>query len=64
MDAKKRKRLEAAGFRIGSAAEFLDLTPEESALIEMRLALSRALRSRREAAGLTQGGLARRSGVR
>lgn len=62
MDAKKRKRLEADGFRVGSAAEFLELAPEESALLEMRLALSRALRGRREAAGLTQAVLARRIG--
>lgn len=62
MDAKKRKRLEAAGFRVGSATEFLELAPEESALLAMRVALSRALRERREAAGLTQAALARRVG--
>jgi DNA-binding XRE family transcriptional regulator len=62
MDVKKRKRLEAAGFAVGSAAEFLDLAPEESALLEMRLALSRALRDRRERAALTQTTLARRIG--
>jgi DNA-binding XRE family transcriptional regulator len=62
MDAKKRKRLEAAGFAVGSAAEFLDLAPEEAALVEMRLALSRALRERRADAGLTQAALARRIG--
>jgi DNA-binding XRE family transcriptional regulator len=62
MDAKKRKRLEAAGFAVGSAAEFLDLAPEEAALVEMRLALSRALRERRADAGLTQAALARRTG--
>lgn len=62
MDAKKRKRLEAAGFAVGSAAEFLDLGPENAALVEMRLALSRALRERRTAAGLTQSVLARRIG--
>lgn len=62
MDAKKRKRLERAGFAVGSAAEFLDLSPEEAALVEMRLALSRALRERRTAGGLTQAALARRVG--
>lgn len=62
MDTKKRKRLEAAGFAVGSAAEFLELAPEEAALVEMRLALSRALRERRTAAGLTQAALARRVG--
>lgn len=62
MDAKKRKRLEAAGFAVGSAAEFLDLSPAEAALVDMRLALSAALRERRTAAGLTQAALARRVG--
>ena len=62
MDTKKRKQLERAGFSVGSAAEFLDLTPEESALVEMRLALSRALRERRAEARLTQTALARLTG--
>lgn len=62
MDAKKRKRLEAAGWSIGDAAAFLKLTPEEAALVEMRLALSRSLRERRLAAGLTQMALAKQLG--
>ena len=62
MDAKKRKQLERAGFAVGTAAEFLALTPEEAALVEMRLALSRTLRERRTEAGLTQAALARQTG--
>ena len=62
MDSKERKRLERAGFAVGSAAEFLGLSPEETALIEMRLALSRTLRERRSAVGLTQVALARLTG--
>jgi DNA-binding XRE family transcriptional regulator len=62
MDAKKRKHLEAAGWQVGSAAEFLKLTPEEAALVEMRVALSRSLKERRLAAGLTQIGLAKQLG--
>jgi DNA-binding XRE family transcriptional regulator len=62
MDAKKRKRLEAAGWSVGDAAAFLKLTPEEAALVEMRLALSRSLRERRLAAGLTQVALAKQLG--
>jgi hypothetical protein len=34
MTDEKKKRLEAAGFRVGTIAEFLDLTPEEQAKIE------------------------------
>lgn len=45
MDAKKRKRLEAAGWRVGTAAEFLKLTPAEATLMEMRVALSQTLKS-------------------
>ena len=37
MDATKRKRLEAVGFKVGSAAEFLCLKTEEEALVEMKL---------------------------
>ena len=38
MDAAKRKKLEAAGWRIGSAAEFLTLSEEEAAYVEVHLA--------------------------
>jgi ribosome-binding protein aMBF1 (putative translation factor) len=60
MDAKKRKRLEAAGWKTGSAADFLALSAEEAALVEMRLAVSRALRTRRRELGVTQAALARK----
>jgi ribosome-binding protein aMBF1 (putative translation factor) len=60
MNKTKRSRLEARGWRVGSAKDFLGLSPEEAALVETRLALSQALRSRRVARGLTQGELARR----
>ena len=62
MDARKRKRLETAGWQIGNAAEFLKLTPEEAALVEMRVALSRTLKERRLASGLTQARLAKQLG--
>ena len=59
MQVEKRKRLEAKGWKFGSAAEFLELTPEESALVEIKLALSRKLRERREKQ-MTQAELAKR----
>lgn len=62
MDARKRKRLKAAGWSVGDTKDFLQLTPEEVALIEMRLALSQALRERRREAGLTQTTLAKELG--
>ena len=60
MDTKKRERLEAAGFKVGSVAEFLGLTPEENALVEMKLALSADLRQRRKQQSLSQTELASR----
>lgn len=42
MDTIKRARLEAAGFKVGSPAEFLELTDEENSLVELRIALKLA----------------------
>jgi DNA-binding XRE family transcriptional regulator len=61
MKATKRRRLEAAGWRFGEAANFLELTPEESALVEIKLTLSQKLRERRQAR-MTQAELAERIG--
>lgn len=40
MDPRKKKRLARAGWSVGSAADFLGLSGEEAALVEMRLAPS------------------------
>jgi len=58
MKKAKRNSLEARGWRVGSAAEFLELSAEDAALVETKLALSGALRARREAKKLTQQQLA------
>ena len=47
MQETKRKKLEAAGWKVGDVDEFLGLSPEESAYIEMKIALSNTLRQRR-----------------
>ena len=60
MKNSKRARLEAHGWRVGSAAEFLELTPEEAAFIEMKLALSKCVRDRRTAQNVSQSVLAKR----
>lgn len=62
MDPAKQRRLEAAGWRVGTAAEFLKLSPEESAYVEMKFLLSRRLRDARLKEGLTQAELAERLG--
>jgi len=55
-----RAALEAHGWRVGSAADFLELSPAEAAFVETKLALSRSLRDRRIAEGLSQAALAER----
>ena len=51
---KHQKRLEAAGWRVGTVEEFLGLAAEETQLIEMKLALARSLRQRRQKAHVSQ----------
>ncbi|MEQ8752850.1 MAG: helix-turn-helix transcriptional regulator [Coleofasciculus sp. G1-WW12-02] len=60
MDAVKRQRLEAAGWRVGNAEDFLGLSPEEVAFIEMKLSLSKRLRELRLSQKLSQESLANR----
>lgn len=48
MDLAKRQRLEAAGWKIGTVAEFLELTPVESEIIELKLAISQELKEIRK----------------
>ena len=59
MKSAKRKKLEAAGWQIGTANQLLGLSKEEAELVELRLALARGLRQRREAKKLTQARLAK-----
>ena len=54
MDPKKRKRLEAAGWKAGSAEEFPGLSVVESALIELRLRLSDKLKRQRRSQKMSQ----------
>ena len=62
MDRRKQRRLQVQGWRIGSAADFLGLSVEEAALVEMKVRLSRAVKARRTALKLTQTALATRLG--
>ena len=63
MDKKKRTRLADAGWHVGSAAEFLHLSPEEELHLEIKLSLADALRARRAKLRLTQAQLAARLGT-
>ncbi len=58
MDKKKRKKLEEKGFRVGSTAEFLELSPEEEAYIDIRLDISNLVKTQRTNKGWTQEQLA------
>jgi|TARA_R100001143_G_C3359147_1_gene134454 ribosome-binding protein aMBF1 (putative translation factor) len=62
MDKKKRKQLEEKGFRVGSAADFLELTPEEETYIDIRLDISSLVKTQRAKRGWTQEQLARAIG--
>ena len=59
MDKRKKEKLAKKGWKVGSVAEFLDLSAEESAYIEMKLALSEKLKERRQRKKLTQAELAK-----
>ena len=54
MKQAKRAKLEAAGWSVGSAQDFLGLSDAESVMIDIRLALARALRTRRAAQRVSQ----------
>jgi predicted XRE-type DNA-binding protein len=59
MNKAKQKRLEKAGWKIGTVGDFLGLTPEESAYVELKLSLSKSLQKRRRQKKLTQEQFAR-----
>lgn len=58
MDKRKKAKLAKRGWKTGSVAEFLDLSAEEVAYVEMKLALSRELKQLRARKRLTQKQLA------
>jgi len=62
MKAEKRRKLESAGWNVGDAADFLQLTPGEAEFVEIKLALARRLRELREEHQWTQAEFARRVG--
>ena len=62
MDTAKIRRLQAAGWSVGAAGDFLELTPAEVSYIELRLNLADCFRRLRRQVGLTQTGAAARLG--
>jgi predicted XRE-type DNA-binding protein len=54
MNVRKRKALEAAGWKFGDAADFLEMSDEERQLLDARVELALAVRRQREARKLSQ----------
>ena len=54
MDATKRKAIEAVGWNVGDAADFLEMSDEERQLLDTRVELALAIRRQREALHLSQ----------
>ena len=60
MNKSKRKRLESRGWKAGTVQDFLGLSNEEAAYIELKLDLAKNLQRRRRTLKITQTGLAKR----
>lgn len=60
MDVTKRKRLEKAGWKVGTAEEFLNLSREEAAYVELKMHLSKTLLKRRQSLGMSQVAVAKK----
>ena len=58
MKSSKKSKLEAAGWKVGSASEFLDLSTEEASIVRLKIKLARAVRERRAQLAWTQQDLA------
>ncbi len=54
MRQSKRQKLESKGWKIGGAKDFLGVTADEAAYIELRLKLAEGLKARRHSRGVTQ----------
>jgi DNA-binding XRE family transcriptional regulator len=59
MNRAKKEKLTKAGWKSGSAAQFLHLTAEEELYVELKASLSQRLRQQRRKSHLTQQELAR-----
>jgi DNA-binding XRE family transcriptional regulator len=59
MQQSKRTALKKKGWRLGTAAEFLELSAEEVGVIELKLDLGHALKERRKKKRLTQAAFAK-----
>ncbi|MEE8277571.1 MAG: helix-turn-helix transcriptional regulator [Thermoanaerobaculia bacterium] len=54
LDSKKTARIKAMGGRVTTVEEWLDITPEEVAIIDMKIRLGEVLKARRKKKRLSQ----------
>jgi predicted XRE-type DNA-binding protein len=54
MNSRKRRSLEAAGWKLGDAADFLSMNEQEKQLLDARVELALAVRRQRLACNLSQ----------
>jgi ribosome-binding protein aMBF1 (putative translation factor) len=59
MRSSKQKKLETKGWKVGTTSEFLNLSPEEEAYIELKLSLCNTLKKMRSKKQLSQNDLAK-----
>lgn len=54
MDAAKKKSLEAAGWKVGDSAQFLEMSEDERQLLDVRVQLALAVRNQRRLQRMSQ----------
>ena len=62
MNASRKKRLQTSGWAVGTTRDFLNLSEQESAYIEIKLRLATLLSKRRRSLGITQVAMAKKLG--
>ncbi|HLA85695.1 MAG TPA: XRE family transcriptional regulator [Thermoguttaceae bacterium] len=63
MDSTKRRALEAAGWTVGDASDFLEMSDAERQVLDVRVKLALAVRRQRQASHLSQKALGLRLGT-
>lgn len=63
MDAERKRRLEAAGFKFGTVGELFGLSEAEEQLVELKVVIADAVRELRDTRALSQSDLARLVGT-
>ena len=64
INTKKKKALESAGYKVTDAAEWLELSPEEEVIVNMRVNFAMEIERVCKERGITQQALAEKIGTR